>query len=65
MSILDKRAEQLHVLDRRSHEAQTFCGWLNLEQEKEVLAEALRSEYTAVNRLAQGWTFIPPSTRKP
>ena len=63
MTILDKRAEKLHHLQQQSLVVQTMSGWVNLEQEKHVLREELRAEYIQVNRLAQGWTFIPP--RKP
>lgn len=60
MTVLDKRAAQLSALDARISAATHFCEWLDLVQEQYVLGESLRGDLAHVNRLAQGWTYIPP-----
>lgn len=60
MTVLDKRSEEMSVLDARISAAPTMRAWLNLVQEKHVLGEQLRGDLAHVNRLAQGWTYIPP-----
>ena len=65
MTILDRRVEMLQTLDARIYEARTLESWVHLVQQQHVLRGQLLAEHAAVNRLAQGWGYAPPSSRKP
>lgn len=60
MAIIDRRIEKLHTLNKNLPCASTFGEWLGLVQEQHALKETLCAELAEVNRLARGWTYIPP-----
>jgi hypothetical protein len=61
MTILDKRVEKLDALNQNISRAQTISVWLCLVHEHHVLREALKVEGARMNRLALGWTYMPPA----
>lgn len=60
MALIDRRIETLHALDTRIKTASTFGAWLGLLNEQDALRKNLHAEHSEVNRLARGWTYIPP-----
>ncbi len=58
--IVDRRIEEVKRLEAELPQATTFGAWMNLLTERHVLRQELRAEVVEVNRLARGWTYMPP-----
>lgn len=60
MSVVDRRVEEVKKLEALLPAASTFDSWMKLLTERHVLRQDLRAEVAEVNRLARGWTYVPP-----
>lgn len=63
MSVLDQRVDQLHHVTSQMRRAPTFGAFLWLEQQRMRLQRALRDEMDDLQRLSQGWVYVPPRVR--
>jgi hypothetical protein len=67
MALVDRRVDALADLDARIQKANgagTFRTRLRLLEERRKLADGLHAEVAQVNRLTEGWVYLPPTASK-